>query len=206
TLSDVLTGKTAGLTVTQAAGSPGSSSRIRIRGSNSVSLSNEPLLIVDGVRVNNDVSASSLGVGGQVTSRFDDINPQDIESIEVLKGPAASALYGTAAANGVIQIVTRKGRSGKTQWRAYGQLGTLTDPTAYPSNYFTAGFSGAAGTTPFNGNCILDLQTRGLCRADQVVTFNPLTFYKVQGTGHLHDYGASASGGGDNSQYFVSYD
>ena len=101
TLSNVLTGKTAGLTVTQGAGSPGSSSRIRIRGSNSVSLSNEPLLIIDGVRVNNDVQASSLGVGGQVTSRFDDINPEDIESIEVLKGPAASALYGTAAANGV---------------------------------------------------------------------------------------------------------
>src|SRR5438105_1770094 len=104
TLSNVLTGKTPGLTVTSGAGNPGTASRIRIRGSNSVSLSNEPLLIIDGVRVNNDVAASSLGVGGQRTSRFDDINPEDIESIEVLKGPAASALYGTAAANGVIQI------------------------------------------------------------------------------------------------------
>ncbi|AHG90170.1 TonB-dependent outer membrane protein, SusC/RagA [Gemmatirosa kalamazoonensis] len=206
TLSAVLTGKTAGLTVTQGAGSPGASSRIRIRGSNSVSLSNEPLLIIDGVRVNNDVAASSLGVGGQQTNRFDDINPEDIESIEVLKGPAASALYGTAAANGVIQIVTRKGRTGKTQWRAYGQYGTLQDPTDYPSNYFTAGFNGASGSTAFNGNCILDLQTRGLCRADQTMSFNPLTFYSVQGTGHARDFGASASGGGDAAQYFVSYD
>jgi TonB-linked SusC/RagA family outer membrane protein len=206
TLSNVLTGKTAGLTVTQAAGSPGSSSRIRIRGSNSVSLSNEPLLIVDGVRVNNDVSASSLGVGGQVTSRFDDINPEDIESIEVLKGPAASALYGTAAANGVIQIVTRKGRQGKTQWRGYGTYGTLKDATEYPSNYYTSGLDGTSGTAAFNGNCILDLQTRGLCRANQLMSFNPLTFYKVQGTGHTHDFGASAAGGGDNAQYFVSYD
>ena len=98
----------------------------------------------------------------------------------------------------MIQIVTRKGRSGKTQWRAYGQLGTLTDPTAYPSNYFTSGFSGTTGTTAFSGNCILDLQTRGLCRADQTMSFNPLTFYNVQGTGHTHDYGASASGGGSS--------
>ncbi len=206
TLTNVLAGKTAGLTITQQAGTPGTGSRIRIRGSNSVSLSNEPLLIIDGVRVNNDVAASSLGVGGAQTNRFDDINPEDIESIEVLKGPAASALYGTAAANGVIQIVTKTGRNGKTAYRAYAQGGILEDPTTYPTNYFTSGFSGASGTAAFAGNCVLDSQLRGLCRRDQVVSFNPLEFYDVQKRGSIADFGASVAGGGDAAQYFVSFD
>ena len=114
TLTQALQGQTPGLTITSASGTPGSGSRIRIRGANSISLANEPLLIVDGVRIDNNPNGSASLVGGQVVSRFDDINPEEIESIEVLKGPAASALYGTAAANGVLQITTRRGRSGRT--------------------------------------------------------------------------------------------
>ncbi|HVZ78231.1 MAG TPA: carboxypeptidase regulatory-like domain-containing protein, partial [Gemmatimonadaceae bacterium] len=83
-LTSVLAARTAGLTITQSMGTAGTSSRIRIRGANSVSLGNEPLLIIDGVRAENSTNASSLGVGGATTSRFDDLNPDDIESIEVL--------------------------------------------------------------------------------------------------------------------------
>src|SRR4029079_11098686 len=89
TLASVLAARTPGLTVTQSMGTPGTSARIRIRGANSVSLSNEPLLIVDGVRIDNNTNSFSIGLGGATISRFDDIATDDVENIEVLKGPAA---------------------------------------------------------------------------------------------------------------------
>lgn len=203
TLTSVLTGRTAGLSITQNMGTAGTSSRIRIRGANSVSLSNEPLLIIDGVRASNNAFATSLGVGGASTSRFDDINPEDVESIEVLKGPAASALYGTAAANGVIQVTTKRGRTGKTQWRSFAQAGTLTDVTPWKDNYYVKGLAGTTGTTTYSSSCILDRATRGLCRADTVYTFNPATFYKPYDRGSTMELGLSAAGGGDVAQYYI---
>ena len=112
-LQTVLSSRAAGVVVQEEGGTTGSAARIRIRGSNSVSLSNDPLIIVDGIRVNNDEGGgASIGVGGQVPSRLNDINPEDIENIEIVKGPAAAALYGTAAANGVIQITTKRAAAG----------------------------------------------------------------------------------------------
>jgi TonB-dependent starch-binding outer membrane protein SusC len=117
-LSQLLTARSPGVTVQSASGTTGGSQRIRIRGSNSVSLSNEPLLIVDGVRLNSSAESNSFGVGGQTISRMNDLNPDDIESIEILKGPSAAAMYGTAAANGVIQITTKRGRAGAPAGRS----------------------------------------------------------------------------------------
>jgi TonB-dependent starch-binding outer membrane protein SusC len=133
-MSSLLQGRSAGVTVMQSGGTAGSGSRIRIRGSNSVSLSNEPLLVVDGVRVNNTAESFTIATGGQSPSRLNDLNPEDIESIEILKGPAAAALYGTAAANGVIQVTTRRGRAGATRWAAYSELGTIQEYTNYEDN------------------------------------------------------------------------
>jgi len=99
-MSQLLTGKIPGLDVATPGGTIGSSARLRIRGASSLSLSNDPLLIVDGIRVDNNAASSTIGVGGQTPSRFNDINPEDIETIDVLKGPAAGALYGTAAVVG----------------------------------------------------------------------------------------------------------
>ena len=121
--SDVLAARAPGVSVTTSGGTVGGGSRIRIRGSNSVSLSNDPLLIIDGIRIDNTANSTSIGVGGQQPSRFNDINPDEIENIEIIKGPAAAALYGTAAANGVIQITTKKGRAGKTRWDLTGEGG-----------------------------------------------------------------------------------
>ncbi|MGI8767086.1 MAG: TonB-dependent receptor plug domain-containing protein, partial [Gemmatimonadaceae bacterium] len=96
--SQLLTGRAPGVDVATSGGTVGSGSRIRIRGANSLSLSNEPIIIIDGIRFNNAVGndntsgATTLGVGGQVPSRFNDINPEDIERIDILKGPAAAAL------------------------------------------------------------------------------------------------------------------
>lgn len=206
TLVEALAGKAAGLTITQSSGTPGTSSRIRIRGANSVSLSNDPLLIIDGVRVDNNSNGAPNLVGGQTTSRFDDINPEEIESIEILKGPAASAMYGTAAANGVLQITTKRGRAGRTQWRGYVDYGKMKDPTDYPDNYFTIGHLPSDATKTYNSNCTLDRRTQGVCVADSSFKFNPLGYYGTLQTGNQTDYGLSATGGADAAQYYVSGD
>jgi len=106
--SDLLNSRIPGVEVMQSGGTTGSGSRIRIRGATSLSLRNEPIVVVDGVRIDNTPQAGSLEnfTGGQAPSRLNDLNPDDIESIEVVKGPSAAALYGTDAANGVIVITT----------------------------------------------------------------------------------------------------
>ena len=130
-MQSLLNGRAPGLVVLPTSGEVGSGSQVRVRGIASFSLGNNPLLYVDGVRVDNSTASlgSNIFTGGATISRFDDIHPEDIESIEVLKGPAASALYGTAAANGVIQITTKRGRSGKSSWRTFAQYGSQFDPT-----------------------------------------------------------------------------
>jgi TonB-dependent SusC/RagA subfamily outer membrane receptor len=136
--ADVLTGRVPGVNVQTSAGTAGTSQRIRIRGANSLSLSNEPQIYVDGVLFSNQIYAVGewgQGAGGAASSRLNDINPQDIENIEVLKGPAATSQYGTEAANGVILITTKRGISGRTRWTAYSELGSVTDPNQYPANW-----------------------------------------------------------------------
>ena len=205
-LTSTLAAKTPGLTITQSMGTSGASARIRIRGANSVSLSNEPLLIVDGVKMDNSTSAlgSQIGTGGAQISRFDDINPDDIETIEVLKGPAASALYGTAAANGVIQITTKRGRSGRTQWRVFSQYGSQSDPTDYPANYYNVGTLPNGNTANFS--CTMDNASLGRCKQGTLASFNPEKFYDVFGTGNIKSGGLNVYGGADQAQYFVSGD
>src|SRR5690606_6009796 len=107
----LLSGRSSSVQVVQT-GATGSGSRIRIRGQNSFSLTNDPIIVIDGVRANNRTS-DGIGVGGSGPSRFDDINPNEIESLEIIKGPSAATLYGTEAANGVIVITTKRGKSGR---------------------------------------------------------------------------------------------
>jgi TonB-linked SusC/RagA family outer membrane protein len=118
---DQLQGKVAGVTIT-GSGSPGGSTKITIRGSNSIKGNNDPLFVVDGIPVSNDDRGGSPGVGRlgsssssgvDLGSAINDLNPDDIESISILKGPNAAALYGSRAANGVIIITTKHGRAGE---------------------------------------------------------------------------------------------
>ena len=199
--SSVLAARAPGVSVVNSGGTTGGSSRIRIRGSNSISLSNDPLLIIDGVRIDNSASSNSIGVGGQSPSRFNDINPDEIENIEIIKGPAAAALYGTAASNGVIQITTKKGRAGKTRWDFVGEGGTSRDINVYPSNF--AAF-GKTTSGAFTRNCNIDLQARRLCTVDSVVVNNPLANSNPFRDGNRRQVGLSASGGGDVATYFLS--
>ena len=135
-LADLLNARAPGVQVLPSGGTTGTGSRVRIRGSSSLSLTNEPIIVVDGIRVENGATgqtATSIGVGGQTPSRLNDLSPEDIESIEVVKGPSAAALYGTDAANGVIQIRTKQGRPGPTRWNAFIEGGPLKDITTWPA-------------------------------------------------------------------------
>ena len=115
-LANSLQGKVAGLSIRQSSGMPGASTLMTIRGSGVISGNNQPLLVVDGMPFEaGGVFTENLSEervsGSDATSRMLDLNPSDIESIEVLKGPAASALYGLRAGNGVIIITTKSGKS-----------------------------------------------------------------------------------------------
>jgi TonB-dependent starch-binding outer membrane protein SusC len=122
-VSEALNGRIPGLTLMSNSGQTGSSSNIRIRGAGSLSGGYAPVFYVDGVRIESGVvEGSSTYQGG---SALDFLNPDDIESIEVIRGPAAATLYGADAANGVIQIITKKGRRGarSVQWTSSLEFG-----------------------------------------------------------------------------------
>ncbi|MDR0714843.1 MAG: TonB-dependent receptor, partial [Bacteroidales bacterium] len=113
-IETVLSGAVAGLNVSQTSGQPGAVSNIRIRGGNSITGGNEPLYVIDGFIVYNDVTATQVGTGRSdaILNPLAAINPADIESIDVLKDVSATAIYGTRGANGVIIITTKKGTKG----------------------------------------------------------------------------------------------
>ncbi len=209
--SELLTSRTPGVVAQSDGGTLGAGTRIRIRGSNSVSLDNDPLIIIDGVRANGSEGSSTIGVGGQVPSRLDDISPEDIESINVIKGPAALSLYGTAAANGVIQITTKRGTPGKQSWNAHVSGGTVQNYVTFPSNYGIVGrgvdqngdsveFSQKTQGAP----CITEFQAAGICTYTGLQSFNPLETNSPFVTGNTQNYGLSVSGGGEAMTYFLS--
>ncbi len=136
----LLNGRTPGVVVLPGTGQVGSGANIRIRGIGTFSLSSQPLVYVDGIRVNN-ATGSGLSVqafGSGVISRLNDFDPSEIESIEVLKGPAAATLYGTEAARGVINIITKKGAAGGTKYSFQAQGGNnwfANSEKRIPTNY-----------------------------------------------------------------------
>jgi TonB-dependent starch-binding outer membrane protein SusC len=120
-----LQGRVAGAQITQSSGIPGSAVRLRIRGQSSVSGNSEPLYVVDGVPITTgDFSKRDGSANGINGNALADINPNDIESMEILKDAAAAAIYGSRAANGVVLITTKRGKSGKTVFNAGYYVGT----------------------------------------------------------------------------------
>ena len=116
--------RTPGVVVLPATGQIGTGAQLRVRSVGSLTLSADPIIYIDGVRMDSDVSRGPTQRGGGGASRLNDINPEDIESIEIIKGPAASTLYGTEASNGVVQIITKRGKSGKPTWDVTMRQGT----------------------------------------------------------------------------------
>ncbi|TVR64959.1 MAG: SusC/RagA family TonB-linked outer membrane protein [Gemmatimonadales bacterium] len=189
-MQSLLNARAPGVLITPGTGMVGSGSQIRIRGSSSISLSNTPLLYVDGVRVDNAQNSGPINqaFGSSVISRINDFNPDDIESIEIIKGPAAATLYGTEAANGVIQIITKRGAQGAPQWNLTTRQG---------ANWF----SDAIGRVPVN-------YWRNP-NTGQVESINFAQTEKDRGnplwrTGHVQTYNLSVSGGTADFRYHIS--
>jgi len=134
-LSELLQGREAGVNALPSGGLVGEGTRIRIRGTSSLSQSNEPVVYVDGVRVDNAGGFAGVGAGGGgVPSRLDDINPNAIERVEILKGAAAATLYGTQASGGIIQIFTKQGSFTKPKFTLEIEQSTLNYPDVYKPN------------------------------------------------------------------------
>jgi len=195
-MSDLLLARTPGVTVLPSGGTSGTGTRIRIRGSNSVSLSNDPVLVLDGVRIENTSSSSSVGVGGQVPSRINDISPEDLESVQVASGPSSSVLFGTDAANGVIQMTTRRGQQGPTRWTLSSEGGFINDMGSYPANY--------TGLDSLGKQCTLTRVAESGCAQQQLRVFNPIEQNSPFRTGHRALYGVSAAGGNEVTTFYVA--
>jgi len=112
TPEQLIAGKVAGVSVISNSGQPGAGSTIRIRGGSSLNASNDPLIVIDGVPIDNDIAPGQKSVIAGAGNPLSFVNPDDIESFTVLKDASSAAIYGTRAANGVILITTKKGKSG----------------------------------------------------------------------------------------------
>ncbi len=208
-MQDLITGKSPGVAVLPSA-VVGGAPTIRIRGISSITLSNAPIWIVDGVRYLTDNTSSS---GSTNNSLLNNLSPEEIEDIEIVKGPSAATLYGTNAANGVVVVTTKMGRAGATKWNLMAENRTIDDRNNYQTQY--ANFGHKIGTTP-QIRCQLPVmvtsaftQAQGAtCQQDSLTSYNFLsdpdnTFIHL-GRGSL--YGAQASGGSDAVRFFVAGD
>lgn len=212
-LSDVLNARAPGVQVATGT-QTGTGSRIRVRGMNSISLNNEPIWIIDGVRMtstNGSFSTAtgngaSSNTGGNNASRVGDLNPEEIESIEIVKGPSAATLYGTDAANGVILVTTKRGRAGTAQWNVYGEGGIISDRNDYPWAYTLFG-TRTDGVTPTAPSfCNLQRVGTGLCKVDSIGALNIFKEGDLTpvGTGNRHQAGVQVSGGTEQIRYFMA--
>ncbi|MEM9685527.1 MAG: SusC/RagA family TonB-linked outer membrane protein, partial [Bacteroidota bacterium] len=225
-IASALSSKAAGVQVTASSGSVGASANIRIRGNTSINRTNSPLFVIDGVPIDN---SSSLNVTGGVdnSNRAIDINQNDIASINILKGVAAQTLYGLRAANGVILITTKSGKSGKPRVTVTSNI-AFTEANQFPElqkEYAQGrpdggapiwrgpdtgeGFSWgpAISSLEFDGDTSYPydrngrLVPTGMGNGTPARAYDNLTFFRV---GILSDFNVSVSGGTDNIRYFVS--
>jgi TonB-linked SusC/RagA family outer membrane protein len=209
TFSDVVSGRVPGVQVISAGGLTGLSPQINMRGQNSLSLSNEPLLYVDGVRVDNSVASNSAtglaqrsAPSASNSGRLDDLIPSEIESIEIVRGPSAATLYGTDAANGVILVTTKRSKGGLPKWSVFGEVGSLSvDKDRIPYNYYSWGHTPGGAVT----QCLLVQVAADECVQDSVTRFSPLRVGSLTplGTGSRQSGGANFSGGTDVRYFFA---
>ena len=216
-VTDLLETRVPGLTVLHTSGDPGNPSRIRIRGASSITGNNDPIVLVDGVRVyasqsdprNRNLARSASiqydnPTGNAVNSYaapspLDQIDPNSIETIEVFKGPSASALYGSDAANGVIIITTKHGRAGPTHWNLALGEGVNWLPGSWPTNYYRFGL-GIVNQQIGSSLCAWnDLS----CTVDSLVAYQALNDPRYSVFSHGHDQTAdlTVSGGVPTLQY-----
>jgi TonB-linked SusC/RagA family outer membrane protein len=198
----VLAAQTPGVTVLGNSGQPGAGGVIRLRGNNSISQSNNPIIYVDGVRIYSGDSPI-VPNARQVMNPFNDIRAEDIERVEVMKGASATTLYGTEASGGVIQIFTKRGRAGRPQWTV--EVGAGTNDLEYlhldgdPTVTF---LKECRGSNMFGIDVTTTSATYG-----QEIPFEDATCpssNKWIRYGKTQKYSTSVGGGGDVMQYFLT--
>ncbi len=217
-VTDLLDNRVPGLTVQRTSGAPGDPSRLRLRGAGSPLKNNDPIVIVDGIRsyaeqsANRSANLASRAISDQspyaTPSPLDYIDPNSIETIEVLKGPSAATLYGQDAANGVIVITTKKGRAGPTQWTMMAEHGRTSMLGDYPDLLFRWGHELYRGAST---NCPISNLYDGIpCEGDSLRSFQLLNdpALTVLDQGHRTALSLTASGGTQALRYAVtaSYD
>lgn len=194
-ITEVLQGRVSGLVALPSSGQAGSAAAIRLRGLVSVSQNNQPLLYIDGVRVDNaNIDYGDVWTGGQHPSRLNDIIPADVERIEVIKGAAATTLYGTQAANGVIQIFTKKGISGQPTINFTIERGGVR----VPKKLYSTGY--LIGVFPDGERIGLGARRT----PDSVKIASEPLANNLLSTGPYDAYFASIRGGTPNVGYYVS--
>lgn len=211
---NALQGQVAGVLINNSSGAPGAGSSILIRGITSFGDNNQPLFVVDGVPISNSTAAGSVlpSAGSNATgsaeqasasNRAADINPADIESLTVLKGPAATALYGLRAANGVVLITTKKGQEGTARVSLNSSYG-ISDIAMRPEYQFDYR-EGLFGRLRFNSDgSPLRFQNFGPKVYDGLTpVFDPVEDLMQQG--YSQDHSLSVSGGTNKSTYFTSF-
>ncbi|HUQ80808.1 MAG TPA: SusC/RagA family TonB-linked outer membrane protein [Gemmatimonadaceae bacterium] len=198
----LLAAQTPGVTVLGNSGQPGAGGVIRLRGNNSISQSNNPIIYVDGVRIYSG-DTPTVPNARQVMNPFNDIRSEDIERVEVMKGASATTLYGTEASGGVIQIFTKRGRAGKPQWSVEVVGGTndlnYLDVPGDPTGVF---LKECRGANMYGIDVTATSATYG-----QNVPFEDSTCpssNKWIRTGAVQRYSTSVGGGGDVMQYFLT--
>ncbi len=199
TMSELLATRVPGLYAARTSGQPGAPTRIRIRGVSSLNTSNEPVIVIDGVQVRSEDSQVENRGAGFAFSPLDQIDLNSVETVEVLKGPSAVALYGSDAANGVIVITTKRGQAGQARWTFAGSWGAQTMPGSWPVNYF--GWGTARTGAP--NQCTHDSFADYGCSVDSVSVYQILnnSATTVFGQGAEQRYSAGVSGGSRTLTY-----
>ena len=232
TVVNALSGKASGVRITRSNGDPGAGSTIRIRGANTIDGSIQPLIIVDGVPLDNTTSYAGgnniTGGNGGVTqgSRLNDINPADIESVNVLKGASAASLYGSRAANGVVVITTKKGQRGEAKisfkssysfdeiseripmqntW-GQGRSGVFGENRAESWGDYIPNRSGGQDAYKSGAYFIAEngRKYQAIATKNSTDTYVDENFDSVFGTGNALQNDLTVSGGNENSNYFFS--
>jgi len=229
---DGIAGKAAGVSINASSGDPGAGSNIQIRGTSSLSGSSQPLIVVDGIPLNNDNLAGSgdsdQSAGVSQQSRLNDINPDDIESFQIFKGASAGALYGSRALNGVIVITTKKGKAGKFKatyssgisideisykhplQKSFGQGNNGSySPTAQRSwgdriSDRTGGADGVDTSGQFFESLVSDNIIYPITQKNSREVFTDGNFDQVFRTGITYDNKISVSSGNEKGTYYLS--
>ena len=185
-IGEALQGHIAGAKINRNSGDPSGGMSITLRGASSLTGSTDPLIIIDGVMINNS-SASLVNLGGNTQNRLVDINPDDIERVEILKGAAAAAIYGSLASNGVVQFFTKRGKSGKPR---------ITYSTSVNTNSIRE-------TLPYNtAQLKWEDDGSGNLTAVPATRYNYQDYIFTNSVGY--ENGLSISGGKDKTKYLVS--